>query len=277
MQLLDISFFRPWRANLEKRLSIRLRRHRVGVHSIIELAMESYKAMFQNEDDGGTKQHQGIIRAFADVGIMPYNPHALPDSAFKPAEMAGKARHDACVRLGVVDVPDEDLEAVIHAALPFVPAIPIDEEKIKKAEDIVRKSRATVPVLLTALEIRDAATSKSLQHEAERVRLLAVRERRAVNKLSRDAATAAKASARAASNAVKSASGASAAPRQGRPSKSALAPQVERATSVPSVADPSAGLKRSAASAAIGGADGGADERIMLRIKRSRPHEEGDD
>ena len=231
---------------------------------MVELAVEAWRQMFQIDDGGVMRQNKGVIRAFSDIGIMPFNPHALPDSAFKAAEMAGMAGmaiHDAHERLGIVELTPEQRKAEVDKALPFVPAIPVDMEK---ARAIARKSRATVPQLLTSIEVRTKAAQRILADEAKKEQ---TKQKRAAS-AAKKAAKAEQAATKATAVASGCCSGAPAAPRRGRPRKVSGSTLAEPASTI---AAPLAGQKRPAEPVAIGGDTTHAARPLMLRIVRKQP------
>ena len=139
------------------------RKHKVDITIVVELAMEAWAAMFPTNAAGRPAPHEGLINAFRSVGIMPYNPDALPDDAFMPAEMAGKAVEAARVKAGIVKLTAEQVSAIVEEALPFVPAVPVDIEAAKAA---VRKRSTHVPELLTSNDVRVREAKKILEKEA---------------------------------------------------------------------------------------------------------------
>ena len=220
---------------------------------MVELAVEAWRQMFQIDDGGVMRQNKGVIRAFSDIGIMPFNPRALPDSAFKAAEMAGMAIHDAHERLGIVELTPEQRKAEVDKALPFVPAIPVDMEK---ARAIARKSRATVPQLLTSIEVRTKAAQRILADEAKKEQ---TKQKRAAS-AAKKAAKAEQAATKATAVASGCCSGAPAAPRRGRPRKVSGSTLAEPASTI---AAPLAGQKRPAEPVAICGDTTQAAEPLM--------------
>jgi hypothetical protein len=240
----------------------------VGVASVVELAMEAWREMF----GVGVvpSPNPGIVRAFQDVGIMPFNPDALPDVVFEPAEAAAKELAAAQARLGIT--PEERMDIVDHA-LPFVSAIPVD---LDKAKQVARKQRGEVPQLLTSLAVRNAAAQKILEKQATEEEKVRRREARKLKQVAGALERQRKAEGvaeRKAARAVKAATRA-AAPRKRRRQE-----VPDPAPTIAPVADcgvPLAGQKRPATSAGIVGPTSGEHAPIMLRFPRKQPRVDGD-
>jgi hypothetical protein len=254
-------FHSPW---TETRLSERIRKHKVGITSIVHLAIDAWDAMFPKNADGITMPHQGLMNAFRKVGIMPYNPKALSDDAFKPAEMAGKALQDAKVKAGIADLTPQQQMQIVDEALPFVPAVPVDIESAKR---VARKSRQHVPELLTEVTVRERQARKILDKEAKEQEMVQKRRDAAARKAANQAARAAAATAKAERVA-------SAVPLRPRGARSKTLPLAATSEPIPveiSPTAPLAGQKRSAASASIAKSNGGAESHIKLRNVRKAP------
>lgn len=269
-QPLDIAIFRPWRANFERKLSLRLRLQKVGVRSIIELATDTWNELFVR--DGAPTPNHGAISAFRDVGIMPYNPHALPDSVFEPAELAGKALAAVQAKAGITMAQRME---IVEAALPFVPAVPVDMES---ARGIARRRRPQVPELLTSVALREAQASKLLDEEAKEQAKKQKSAQTAQKRLERDKERKEKAAGIAARKAArlqtlaKMAGKPPTTRRRAEPKKA-----IPAAAAVPEhVAEPSlAGQKRTAASAGMVGGGSSLEGKVMLRIARKQPRPDG--
>ena len=138
--------FHPWRATYNKMLAGELVAHKVGYRTIIDIAAKAWDGLFPVDDAGQRTPNMGIVRAFADAGIMPPNRNAIPATAFMPAEAAGKAMEAARLAAGAVPRTTAEEVSLVDEAIPFAPPIPVN---VEKARQVARRNRKTSSELLT--------------------------------------------------------------------------------------------------------------------------------
>lgn len=258
VQPLDMAWFHVWRQIFESMLSEELVYHEVGYKTAIALAFKAWRRMFPLDSSGAVIPNVGITKAFVDAGIMPFNPHAISDVVFKPAEAAGKLFEAAKAKAHAPDITPAAAQALVDKILPLAPAIPVD---VAKAAHIARMHRGEVSELLTAHEYHARAAAAIIEEEAAAAEKQRKREERAAVR----AAKAAHGEARAAARSAAVAARASAAPQKKRTRKPVEAPAVDAvATSVAQA--PLAGQKRSADDQERGVCGTGGDGKRVRRI-----------
>lgn len=199
LQPLDVAFFRIFRKRYQELIDEAVYRSEIRYDACMRFGLQAWKEMFPSD-----RPCRGVIMAFMNAGICPFDRHAIADHVFKPAEESGRAFQAAKEVAGIIDLTDEAVAAIVDEVLPKAPAIPID---LAKAKEVARKSRKKVSELLTGAEVRARQAAKILAEEEEEAAKEQKRIAKAASKAEKDAAAAAKASARAEAAAAGAAAG----------------------------------------------------------------------
>lgn len=260
-QPLDVGFFGPWRARVEKLLCEKLPHHKVDTKEVIKIAMQAWREMFPVDDKGNVIANRGLIKAWVSTGIVPFDRHALSSSVFMPAEAAGKALAAARVKAGIPIPTPASAQTLIDEISPLQPAVPVSVESARQAAK--RKRTKSSTILTGHRAVQNAAADLLAKEEKETAKLRKQQEKVAKSlvgiqqKLPGARAVAARKN-------VKALRG----PTKKPASQATAALQSNGTTGIDCVAGPLAGVKRRAEAAVMGEVEGGV-ESVPQRLPRT--------
>lgn len=260
-QPLDVGFFGPWRARVEKLLCEKLPHQRVDTKEIIRIAMQAWREMFPLDDKGEVIANRGLIKAWVSTGIVPFDRHALQPSVFMPAEAAGKALAAARVKAGIPNPSPAAAQALIDEVTPLAPAIPVS---VESARQVAKRRRPKSSTILTGREAMQIAAAAILAKEEADTNKLRKQQERVAKRLAGVQAKALRAQATAARKAARALRGPTKKPTR----KATAAAKTSEDTGIDCVVEPLAGVKRQAEAAGLGEVGGGM-EAVPPRLPRT--------
>jgi hypothetical protein len=253
-QPLDVGFFGPLRAHLERLLWEYQKSRKVKTQDIIRLAMEAWRSMFPLDEKGDMIANRGLIKAWENTGIVPFDPHAISDKVFVPAEAAGKAVAEVRVKAGIPNPSPAEADALVDEVSPFLPPIPVDLESAKKA---ARRSRPKQSVLMTGAQVWQKAAADLIAKQQVADEKSRKKEARLASVAARAKERELLAQARAARAATKASAQASRQPARKRIQRQPAPVATDAAAGNDSSTGPAAGEKRGAEAAGLAGVSAG--------------------